>query len=106
MAWLTDSKNMRTILSVVPSSPRSENNISMQTLSDTDFNRPVHRVYGRVPTRKPDRSARSKTVCPFRFRLAWWSKPETPKYFEDLCENCTTKQGNQLGFFFRYKQNI
>lgn len=78
----------------------------MQTLSETEFNRPVHRVSGRVPTRKPDHSVRSKTICPFRFRLAWWSKPESPKYFEDLCENCTTKQRNKLGQIFRNKQFI
>lgn len=102
MAWLNESKNTRTILSVLPSSPRSENNISMQTLSNTEFNRPVHRVSGRVPTRKPDRSVRSKTGCPFRFRLAWWSKPGPPKYFVDLCENCTIKQGNKLGKLFRH----
>lgn len=106
MARLTSSKNSSTIVSVSAGSPRSENNISLRNLSDTEFNRPVHRVDGRVPNRKPVRSDRS-TVCPFRFRLAWWSKPEPPKCFENLCENCTAaKRGNKLETLFGHEHNV
>lgn len=64
----------------------------MPSLSDTDepISRPVHRVNGRVVTRRPDHGARSKSVCPFRFRLAWWSiSRESPSQFEQSCENCS-----------------
>lgn len=95
-----NNNNTRTIISVLPRSPRSENCVEiMPSSSDSSSGRPVHRVNGRVASRKPDRSVvRSRTtVCPFRFRLAWWSRPEPPKHFEELCDNCKFDRGHKLG---------
>lgn len=101
MPWPNSShnNNTRTIISVLPRSPRSENCIEiMPSPADSGSGRPVHRVNGRVASRKPDRSVvRSRTVCPFRFRLAWWSRPEPPKHFEELCDNCKFDRGHKLG---------
>lgn len=93
------SNYMRTIVSVLPdrtSPSRNDENI-MSLSPDTVSSRPVHRVNGRVALRKPDHSVRPRSTCPFRFRLAWWSKTEPPKYFEELCENCKVYQENKLG---------
>ncbi|CAH1738316.1 unnamed protein product [Aphis gossypii] len=94
-----NNNNTRTIISVLPNSPRSENCFNiMPSSSDSGSGRPVHRVNGRVVSRKPDRSVvRSRPVCPFRFRLAWWSRPEPPKHFEELCDNCKFDRGHKLG---------
>lgn len=94
-----NNNNTRTIISVLPRSPRSENFVDIGPSSaDAGSGRPVHRVNGRVASRKPDRSViRSRTVCPFRFRLAWWSRPEPPKHFEELCDNCKFDRGHKLG---------
>jgi len=104
MPWPNSSNNnnnTRTIISVLPRSPRSENCIDiMPSSADAGSERPVHRVNGRVASRKPDRSVvRSRTVCPFRFRLAWWSRPEPPKHFQELCDNCKFDRGHKLGKF-------
>jgi len=97
MAWLVShSGTTRTILSVLPSTPRSENNTAMPSVSDVESSRPVHRLNGRVMTRRPDHNARSRTVCPFRLRLAWWSKSEPPKLFEEYCDNCKANRGKKL----------
>jgi len=102
MPWLNSSSsnnnNTRTIISVLPCSPRSKNCIDIMTsTADLSSGRPVHRVNGRVASRKPDRSVvRSRTVCPFRFRLAWWSRAEPPKHFEELCDNCKFDSGQKL----------
>lgn len=94
-----NNNNTRTIISVLPRSPRSENCVDINpSSSDSGSGRPVHRVNGRVASRKPDRSVvRSRTVCPFRFRLAWWSRPEPPKHFEELCDNCKFDRRHKLG---------
>lgn len=102
MPWPNSNRNniTRTIISVLPRSPRSENQIDIVVPPSLDpgSGRPIHRVSGRVASRKPDRSVvRSRTVCPFRFRLAWWSRNETPKYFEEFCDNCKTDRGHKLG---------
>lgn len=101
MPWPNSSRNnnTRTIVSVLPRSPRSENCVDiMPSSSDAGSGRPVHRVNGRIASRKPDRSVvRSRNVCPFRFRLAWWSRAEPPKHFEELCDNCKFDRGHKLG---------
>lgn len=101
MPWpnSNSNNNTRTIISVLPCSPRSKHCVDIMTSSaDLSSGRPVHRVNGRVASRKPDRSVvRSRTVCPFRFRLAWWSRAEPPKHFEELCDNCKFDSGQKLG---------
>lgn len=91
------NSNTSTIITVLPpacSSLRSVNSNSSMSLSDLEPSRPVHRVSGRVVSRKPDHSARPKAVCPFRLRLAWWSRREPPRPFDDMCEKCNKRGEN------------
>lgn len=111
MAWMTSctgtASNTRTILSVMPASPSRSlgtGNTGTMSFASSDAHqaaatfRPVHRVNGRAMTRKPDRSStRSRSACPFRFRLAWWSRPAPPQYFKNLCENCETNRAKKSG---------
>ncbi|XP_050436572.1 slowpoke-binding protein-like isoform X2 [Adelges cooleyi] len=93
--------NTRTIISVVSSSHRTENyNVSS---SDTQINRPVYRVNGRLMTRKPDRSARPRqSICPFKFRLAWWFGNGPQENYFEMCDYCTLKHAKKRSSRYQY----